>query len=214
MGSSIGNLNRTEAAAFLRGYSSTLGPRDSMLIGVDACQDKDLVFHAYNDEQGKTHDFILNGLVHANRLLGKEVFRKNDWKVVGEYDEEAGRHQAFVTPVRDVIVEDVLIRAEEKVRIEESYKYSLRQSTDLWRDAGLLPQARFGNRIDQYRKFPATTSSVFQSLPLPRYSSRCETNTYPSCSRRSQFCSCPIYNALFNLNQNILALQISILSLL
>ena len=159
MGSSIGNLNRTEAADFLRDFSSTLGPRDTMLISVDACQDKDVVFHAYNDGQGKTHEFILNGLMHANRLMGKEIFRKDDWRVIGEYDVEAGRHQAFVTPVRDVVVENALIKAGEKVRIEESYKYSLYQSTMLWRDAGLLSKARFGNRTDQYREFPAAASS-------------------------------------------------------
>ena len=153
MGSSIGNLDRIEAADFLRGFSDVLGDQDSMLIGIDACQDRDKIYHAYNDGRGTTHKFILNGLMHANKLMGKEVFRKDDWKVIGEYDETAGRHQAFCSPVRDVVVEETLIRAGEKIRIEESHKYSLLQSNELWQYAGLQVRARFGNRTNDYRKF-------------------------------------------------------------
>ena len=152
MGSSIGNFNRTEAADFLKGFSDVLRGQDSMLIGIDACQENDKVYHAYNDKQGTTHEFILNGLVHANKLMGKEVFRKDDWKVVGEYDEVAGRHQASYSPVREVLVEGTLIRVGEKIRVEESYKYSLLQSNELWQSAGLMVRARFGNRSDEYRK--------------------------------------------------------------
>ena len=152
IGSSIGNLDRIEAAEFLQGFSDVLQDRDSMLIGIDACQESDKVYHAYNDERGTTHKFVLNGLMHANKLMGKEVFRKDDWKVIGEYDETAGRHQAFCSPVRDVMVEETLIRAGERIRIEESYKYSLLQSNELWQHAGLQVQARFGNRTNDYRK--------------------------------------------------------------
>ena len=107
MGSSIGNLSRTEAAGFLKGFTEILGDKDSMLIGIDACQDKDKVYRAYNDKEGTTLEFYYNGLINANKLLGKEVFRRADWKVIGEYDEDASRHQAFYSPVRDVVVEGI-----------------------------------------------------------------------------------------------------------
>ena len=152
LGSSIGNLDRKEAAHFLSQFSPILRAQDTMLIGIDACKDKDKVFHAYNDKDGKTHDFILNGLLRANTIMGQEIFRKDFWKVIGEYDEEAGRHQAFVVPLKDVAVGTAVIRAGEKVRIEESYKYSLPQSAELWDNAGLVPKARFGNRVNQYRR--------------------------------------------------------------
>ncbi len=152
MGSSIGNIDRAEAADFLKEFSKALRDQDSMLIGIDACQESDKVYHAYNDKQGTTHEFILNGLIHANRLMGKEVFRKDDWKVIGEYDELAGRHQAFYSPIKDVAVEGTLIRAGEKIRVEESYKYSVLQINELWQRAGLRVQARFGDRTDEYRK--------------------------------------------------------------
>lgn len=152
LGSSIGNLNRTEAANFLREFTSILSNEDHMLIGIDACQDPEKVYRGYNDREGKTHEFILNGLTHANRLLGKEAFRKEDWEVVGEYDVEAGRHQAFYRPTRDVEVEGSLIKAGERIRIEESCKYSATQSTKLWRAAGMVPRASFGDKVGEYRK--------------------------------------------------------------
>ena len=152
LGSSIGNIERTEATDFLKEFSEVLRGQDAMLIGIDACQESGKVYHAYNDKQGTTHKFILNGLMHANKLMGKEVFRKDDWKVIGEYDEVAGRHQAFYSPVRDVVVEETLIRAGEKIRVEESYKYSLLQSNELWQRAGLMVRGRFGNRSNDYRK--------------------------------------------------------------
>ena len=67
-----------------------------MLIGMDACQDSDKVYHGYNDRHGKTHEFVLNGLTHANRLLKKGVFKVEDWKVIGEYDAIGGPSPGFL----------------------------------------------------------------------------------------------------------------------
>ena len=156
MGSSIGNFDRTEAGEFLKAFSHVLRDQDFFLIGIDACQDADRIYHAYNDREGKTHEFILNGLTHANKLMGKEIFKGGEWKVVGEFDKDAGRHQAFYSPIVDVVVEDngcgVAIKAGEKIRAEESYKYSLLQSNELWQRAGMRERARFSNTSNDYRK--------------------------------------------------------------
>lgn len=69
LGSSIGNFPRDDAAKFLKQYIDLLGVKDRFLIGVDASEDPDKVYHAYNDREGVTHAFVLNGLEHANRLL-------------------------------------------------------------------------------------------------------------------------------------------------
>ncbi|KAL8712928.1 MAG: hypothetical protein Q9220_002786 [cf. Caloplaca sp. 1 TL-2023] len=150
LGSSIGNFNREEAAVFLQGFADTMGDIDSMLVGLDACQDNEKVYHAYNDKWGTTHEFILNGLLHANALLNKPVFRVQDWRVIGKYDEAAGRHQVFYSPVKDLTVDGVPIRAGERIRVEESYKYSTTQSNDLWHQAGLVQRASFGNSSNDY----------------------------------------------------------------
>ncbi len=166
LGSSLGNFGRVEAAAFLRGFANTLGSNDCILIGLDACQDQGKIFSAYNDRDGKTHEFVLNGLAHANRLLTKDVFRLEDWKVIGEYDESAGRHQAFYSPTKNLVIDGVYVEIGEKIRVEESYKWSSKQSSKLWQTAGLEQRASFGNGIDDYRKI---TFFGTQSQPFFRY---------------------------------------------
>lgn len=52
MGSSIGNFTREEAVGFIEQFAAVLSPRDNLLIGVDACQDAEKVYHAYNDIDG------------------------------------------------------------------------------------------------------------------------------------------------------------------
>lgn len=48
--------------------------------------------------------FVLNGLINANQILGEEVFKLEDWRIIGEYvyDEEGGRHQGNIWPAMSV----------------------------------------------------------------------------------------------------------------
>lgn len=87
----------------------------------------------------RAYRFILNGLVNANQILGEEVFRTEDWRVIGEYvyDDEGGRHQAFYSPVKDVAIFGETIKAHERIQVEQSLKYSQAAATKLWNTAGL-----------------------------------------------------------------------------
>ena len=161
LGSSIGNFERAGAATFLSDFGSRLGPDDILLVGLDSCQDASKVHLAYNDRKGKTHQFILNGLHHANRILKQNVFNVDDWRVVGEYDQAAGRHYACLIPIRDVDVAGIRVREEEKIQIEESYKYSPIQARRLWERAGLVSYTAFGDHLDQYRKSHSIAASRF-----------------------------------------------------
>lgn len=171
LGSSIGNFDRSGAAQFISQFADVLKPSDTMLLGVDACTDSDKVFHAYNDREGLTHEFVLNGLKHANNLLGYEAFHVQDWKVIGKYNQEHDRHEAFVTPNKDVEVEGVKIHAGEEVRIEESWKYSWAQSEKLWDDAKVSEGARFVNDDGDYGMFDQlplkTTNQIATNEPKP-----------------------------------------------
>lgn len=150
LGSSIGNFKRQDAGAFLKGFSDVLNPGDTLLIGLDACKKPAKVFHAYNDKHDVTHRFILNGLDHANRLLGKNEFDRSQWKVVGEYDKAVGRHHAFVSPTEDCTIDGVRILANERIRIEESYKYSVLDYSRLLDAAGLVEGASWANEDGEY----------------------------------------------------------------
>lgn len=162
LGSSIGNFPRKEAAEFLKNFQSGLQPKDCMLIGIDACKDPERVYHAYNDSEGITHQFILNGLLHANEITKGNAFDVSKWKVIGEFDVENGRHHAFVTPVEDVKFDDISIKAGEKVRIEESYKFSQEETEKLWEDSGLTQLNAWSTKRGDYCKLYCS------SLVVPR----------------------------------------------
>ncbi|EME78671.1 uncharacterized protein MYCFIDRAFT_56905 [Pseudocercospora fijiensis CIRAD86] len=166
LGSSIGNFTREEAVGFVSQFAAILSEQDSFIIGLDACQDPNQVYHAYNDMDGVTHNFTMNGLHHANSLLGHEAFRLADWKAHGEYDQECERHRAFVVPVRDTEVLGYCINEGEKVRIEESYKYNMAQSSHLWSQAGVIEAATWSNQTQDYALHMLTRPvSMFSGKP-------------------------------------------------
>lgn len=98
--------------------------------------------------------FILNGLRHANRVLGETAFVEKDWRVIGEYvyDVEGGRHQAFYAPRRDTIVRGELIRPHERIHVEQSLKYSEAEAAELWKRAGMTEIGQWRHR-DEYGEY-------------------------------------------------------------
>ncbi|QSZ34181.1 hypothetical protein DSL72_005770 [Monilinia vaccinii-corymbosi] len=147
-----GNFQRPNASLFLKSFAEVLSPSDMFLIAIDATSNPEKIYHAYNDEKGVTHRFILNGLAHANKILGENVFDVTDWKVIGEYvyDAQGGRHQAFYSPTRDITVQDVLIRAGERVKVEVSLKYSPKETARLFKDAGMREAQKWSASSDEY----------------------------------------------------------------
>lgn len=122
LGSSIGNFTPEEVVPFLAQFAAELGPEDIMLIGLDGCEDPDSVYHAYNDNRGVTRRFTMNGLKHANKLLGYEAFNEEHWEAVGEYDALGRRHRAIVVPKCDLVVEGAEVKKGQRIQIEESNK--------------------------------------------------------------------------------------------
>lgn len=150
LGSSIGNFSRTDAAEFLRDWADALDANSFLIVGLDGCQDGEKIFRAYNDPQGVTHRFILNGLNHANRLLGVAAFDPPNFKVVGEY--EANCHRAWVVPSHDFKVGSTVISAGSKLKIEQSNKYPPSQSQELWKISRLEEFMSFANATNEYRE--------------------------------------------------------------
>lgn len=150
LGSSLGNFKRHEVPPFLAGFGDAIQPGDTMLIGIDSCKDADRVYHAYNDRDNVTHEFIINGLKNANEIMNETIFNVEDWEAIGEYDKEVGRHHAFVAPRKDVVIDGVHIPRGERIRIEESYKYSRDEILRLWEGAKLAGNTVWSNSRGDY----------------------------------------------------------------
>ncbi|KAF1944312.1 hypothetical protein EJ02DRAFT_420396 [Clathrospora elynae] len=173
LGSSLGNFKRHEVPPFLAGFGKVLQVGDAMLIGIDSCKDPERVYHAYNDREGVTHDFILNGLRHANKLMdGKNAFNMADWEAIGEYDKQAGRHHAFVSPLKNVVIDGVPIKQGERIRIEESYKYSRDEVKELWEAAKLAETVVWANSKADYGLHFVSKPAVFYSTKPEEYAAK------------------------------------------
>jgi uncharacterized SAM-dependent methyltransferase len=114
--------------------------------------------------------FILNGLLHANEILGEQIFRPEEWKVIGEYvyDGEGGRHQAFYSPLQDVYYKDVHFKTGERIQVEQSLKYSAEEASQLWERSGLNEVGRWSALSDAYSKWSCRSLSLlFRNYRAP-----------------------------------------------
>jgi len=155
LGSSIGNLDRPEAAAFLRRIRDTMDPRDRLLVGIDLRKDRAVVEPAYNDAEGVTARFNLNLLARINRELGGD-FDLSAFHHLATYDEDVGRIEMYLRSTRDqaVVIEGleltVSFGAGEAVHTENSYKYSMEEIDALADASGLAIAAQW---TDGARRF-------------------------------------------------------------
>jgi L-histidine Nalpha-methyltransferase len=69
IGSTIGNLDPADRAAFLKQVGAALRPGDTFLLGVDLVKDTDRLLRAYDDAAGVTAEFNRNVLLVVNREL-------------------------------------------------------------------------------------------------------------------------------------------------
>ena len=159
LGSTISSLRRSEAPEFLAEFVDAAKPSShgkateselTMIIGLDACKSREKLDRAYNDPHGLHDRFILNGLRHANSLLGYEAFSLQDWIAEGSWNEESGYWERHLIPLKDVTFEKTHIKAGSKVFILHSCKYSPSERADLWEKSGLQERNRWTSEDGDY----------------------------------------------------------------
>lgn len=141
-GSTIGNLDRGEAIAFLKRAASLL-KGGGLLIGVDLVKDPAILHAAYNDTAGVTEAFNKNILARANRELD------------ADFDIDAFAHYAFYNPVPQriemhltslrsqcvCVAGETFVFAEgETIHTESSHKYTPERFRSLACESGFTPQ--------------------------------------------------------------------------
>ena len=129
LGSSVGNLDRHDAALFLREVRAGMGEQDRVLIGIDLRKDGPTLERAYDDSQGVTARFDLNLLERCNRELGGD-FDLSAFTHRATWRPDEGRVESHLVSQRDQHVRieeldlDVEFAAGEALHTENSYKYS------------------------------------------------------------------------------------------
>ena len=143
-GSTIGNFEPHEAAAFLRNAGRILGPGATLIVGADLIKPADVLNAAYNDAAGVTAKFNLNLLTRINRELGGN-FNLDTFEHHAFYNRERHRIEMHLASLKrqkvKVAGEAIEFRAGETIHTENSYKYSIESLGALARGAGWQPAA-------------------------------------------------------------------------
>ena len=141
-GSTIGNFEPHEAAAFLRNAAKILGTGATLIIGADLIKDTEILNAAYNDKDGVTAKFNLNLLVRINREL-RGNFKLDTFEHHAFYNRERNRIEMHLASLKrqkvKVAGECFDFRAGETIHTENSYKYSVESLGALARGVGWQP---------------------------------------------------------------------------
>ncbi len=143
-GSTIGNFESHEAAAFLRHAGRILGRGATFIVGVDLVKDTQVLQKAYCDSQGVTAQFNLNVLARMNRELGAK-FNLASFEHHAFFNRERSRIEMHLASRKRQRIklcgECIDFRAGETIHTENSYKYSIESFGALARGAGFTPLA-------------------------------------------------------------------------
>ncbi|KAL8748566.1 MAG: hypothetical protein Q9184_007214 [Pyrenodesmia sp. 2 TL-2023] len=105
LGNSIGNLDASEASAFLARFGSCIATKGlQFIIGVDGCRDQSQIERCYNPANAVTREFLMNGLDQANKVLSQSVFSKQDWTCFGFYDTMDQSWKSYYVARSDLIL--------------------------------------------------------------------------------------------------------------
>lgn len=141
-GSTIGNFEPHEAAAFLRNAAKTLGPGAKIIIGADLVKEAEVLNEAYNDAAGFTEKFNVNVLVRINREL-RGNFDLKSFEHHAFYNRERQRVEMHLASLKrqkvKVAGECFEFRAGETIHTESSYKYTPESLSALARGVGWEP---------------------------------------------------------------------------
>jgi dimethylhistidine N-methyltransferase len=143
IGSSIGNLDESDAISLLRGLRHALGPRDHLLLGTDLIKPRDVLLAAYDDAAGVTARFNKNMLARINRELGGH-FVLDAFRHVARWNQGASRIEMYLESLREQMVSidtlrlQVSFAAGEWLHTENSYKYTVASVLSMLEQAGFV----------------------------------------------------------------------------
>ncbi len=126
-GSTIGNLEREEAIAFLKAARGLLGADALFILGIDLVKPAETLIAAYDDAAGVTAAFNRNLLVRANRELGAG-FDVDSFAHRAVWNGPASRMEMHLEATRDMVVQldgrRLAFARGESIHTESSRKYT------------------------------------------------------------------------------------------
>jgi L-histidine Nalpha-methyltransferase len=155
LGSSIGNFAPGEMSRFLTALSSSLGPGDFFLLGVDLVKERRELEAAYNDAGGVTANFTKNLFARMNRELGTSIDLEAI-EHIAHYDGDREQIETFAYFTKQQVLylapleRQLTIPQGEMVQIEISRKFRLETFLPYLEEFGLIAEQVF---TDDNRRF-------------------------------------------------------------
>ncbi len=138
-GSTIGNLDSEEVAAFLRRVRAQVGPGGKAIIGADLRKSLDVLIPAYDDAAGVTARFNLNLLVRINRELGGNFVLPNFAHVARWNEATSAIEMHLLSRISQAVTvagNAFQFAAQETIHTESSRKYDVTGFTQMARRNG------------------------------------------------------------------------------
>ncbi len=151
LGSSVGNYEWDQAAAFLREVRAAMQGEDRLLVGMDLEKRPALLERAYDDAAGVTARFNLNLLARINHELGGR-FDLENFRHRALYDPAARRVDIHLVSTRRQTVpiaglhRSIRFAAGEAIHTESCHKYSRADIDSLAAAAGLRLERQWIDR--------------------------------------------------------------------
>jgi L-histidine N-alpha-methyltransferase len=143
LGSTIGNLVRSERIVLFREIAEMLGRGDGFLLGVDLVKDPTALIAAYDDQAGLTAAFTRNILTVVNRELGAD-FPVESFIHRPVWNASESRMEAWLEAPHPISVTipdlemSVDLAAGERIHTEVSCKFTETMVSEEFAEAGLM----------------------------------------------------------------------------
>jgi len=150
LGSSIGNFDPPEVAAFLGNIRAAMSAGDSLLLGADLVKSEAELLLAYDDPLGVTAAFNRNLLVRANNELDAD-FDLAGFSHRAVWNAEASRIEMHLVSVRRQRVRvpaadlDITFESGDTIWTESSYKYRADQIVTSVERSGFITTSQWSD---------------------------------------------------------------------
>jgi len=166
-GSTIGNMVARTSVDLLRAMRETLGENALLLIGFDRIKDTDILHRAYDDAKGVTARFSLNLLDRINGELDGNI-PVHQFDHVAQWNDTHARIEIYLEAQNDVdfTIEEkrFSMTAGDRIHIENSHKYGLRDARLMLRAGGWTPLTDWSDE-DAYFSLILAEAKPFKNAP-------------------------------------------------
>lgn len=152
-GSTIGNMIARTSVDLLRFMRETLDTGSQLLIGFDRIKDADVLVAAYDDSAGVTAEFSLNLLHRINREMDGDI-AVDQFRHVAIWNDLYARIEIYLEALSDarfsIDGNQFEMAKGQKIHIENSHKYGLRDARLMLRAGGWSPVREWSDDRDYF----------------------------------------------------------------